>query len=284
MEKNNKLPVAYIIAETKTNTDELREYLASINSSIENNMKMSNNGLPVKDLEAFIEIISKLTDEEEWLDKSKIPNKQYIANIIKKDEFSPNSALNHSSATVLFDNVSMLFVKKLLQQRMVGLVVSDKAYNLPSFSFWIPPSFETDPKLMIAYAQVFSELNTIKNKLCENMKLYEISNADELRKKIQDISRIFPWGLQVNCGITAGFGTWRHLFHLCTDFHIDDEQRRVFLFLAKKMKSRYLSIFQDMVIEDVSGKQFGIDTINSHIDAWKLFRIKFKADVEKNKQ
>jgi len=170
----------------------------------------------------------------------------------------------------------MFFTKSILQKRLIGLTVTEKAYHLPKFNYWIPPAFETDPKLMVAYSHLFNQMNDIKNKVFESLKLWETKDNDEIRKKVQDVSRIFPLGAEVNCGITAGLGTWRHLLSLSTDFAYDDESRYVFLFLGKKFKERYPAVFQDMVLLDGAGKEFGLDTLNSSHDAWKLFKFSFR--------
>lgn len=272
----NILPISYIVSETRCNLDEWRAYWKESQSTMENDMKKANDGQKTKDAELFIEMISKVSDEEEWIDKSKTKNFDYILEILKRDKLSPNSPLNHCSVGVLFNNVSMLFVKKLLQQRLIGLNVTDKSYNLPNLNFWIPPVFESDPKLMVAYGHIFTQLNDIKNRVFENLKLWENQNNNEVRKQVQDVTRIIPQGAEVNCSATAGLGVWRHLFYSCTDFLNDDEMRYVLLFLGKKMKERYPAVFQDMVLQDAAGKEFGLDTLTSSHDAWKLFKFAFR--------
>jgi thymidylate synthase ThyX len=272
----NVLPVSYIVSETRCNLDEWRAYWKETNSTMETDMKKTNDGHKVKETELFVEMMSRVSDEEEWVDKSKTKNMDYIFELLKKDKLSPNSPLNHCAVSVLFNNVSTLFVKKLMQHRLIGLNITEKSYNLPKFNFWIPPVFETDPKLMVAYGQIFTQLNDIKNKIFEKLKLWENKDNDEVRKQVQDVTRIFPQGVQVNCGATAGLGTWRHLFYVSTDFLFDDETRYVMLHLGRKMKERYPAAFQDMVLQDVSGKEFGLDTLTSGHDAWKLFKFSFR--------
>lgn len=277
----NKLPTTYIVSETKCNLDECRLYWKEINSTMETDLKKANDGCKVKDTELFVEIMSKISDSEEWIDKTKSTNFEYVFEILKKDKLSPNSPLNHCSVSVLFNNVSILFNKNLLSNRMIGLNVTEKSYNLPKLNYWIPPTFEIDPKLMTAYSHVFNQLDEIKNKIFENLKLWETENNEEIKKKVQDVSRMFPLGAQVNCGVTAGLGTWRHLLYISTDFNYDDESRYTFLFLGKKLKERYPSIFQDMVLQDAAGKEFGLDTLNSSHAAWKLFKFSFRCINEK---
>ena len=272
----NILPTFYVVSETKCVLDEWRNYWKDTNSTMEMDMKKANDGQKVKDAELFIEMVSKVSDEEEWIDKSKTKNFEFIMEILKRDKLSPNSSLNHCSVGVLFNNVSMLFVKRVLQHRLVGLTVTDKTFNLPQLNFWIPPVFETDPKLMVAYGQIFSQMNEVKNRVFDTLKMWDIKNNDEVRKVVQDVSKILPQGAEVNCTISAGLGTWRHLFHISTDFLYDDETRYVMLFLGKKMKERYPAVFQDMVLCDVQGKEFGLDTLTSSHDAWKLFKFNFR--------
>ena len=274
---SNALPTSYIISESRIIVDEFNSYLKEKEQyDFLTNWKKKNDAPNMRETEALIEFMAKFTDEEEWLDKGSKQNREYLAEMLKKDQLSPKSPLNHCSVTVLFNNISMLAIKKILAHRLVGLTISDKPYNLPAFSFWIPPSFEADAKLSGAYGEIFAQLNVIKNQLVNRMKLWEIKDNEEVKKKVQDMSRLFPWGLQVTAGITAGLGTWRHLLKLCANQGSDDELRYTFLFLGKKLKERYGNVFQDMILEDAVGKKFGMDTLLSAPSAWKAFNIGFK--------
>lgn len=276
----NGLPSSHIIGETKMVPEGLRTFLHEIeDTTFEKEWKKRNDEDQVSPSEALVEMVARFTDEEEWVEDNQ-RNHDYLAMLIEKDKFSSNSLMNHGNVTVLFNNVSMLFVKKVLEYRSLGLQISDKPRNTLKMGFWVPPSLNEDNRIKEGYAQVYANLNDIKNGLINEMGIPELEDPEEIKSRLADVSRIMPWGSQVIAGMTAGLGTWRHLFYQTADWDVDSEIRFVFLHLAYKMKQRYGNIFQDMVVINRAGDTFGFGTILSSLDAWTDYRIHFK-DIEK---
>ena len=195
--------------------------------------------------------------------------------LIGKESESYNSPFDHSTVTVLFNNVSMMMVKNILEYRLNRLIISESARPVLKMGFWVPPAIETNENYKAAFSQVFANLNEIKTKFFESMDLANLSN-DEIHKKVADVSRIYPWGTQIICSMTAGLGVWRKLFELCGTFQADEELRFVFLHLAYKFKNRYQNVFKDMVLMNKNEEIFGFDTVVSSLDAWKDLKIHFK--------
>lgn len=268
----NGVPSSHIIAESKTVVDGLKTFLHEINETdFETEWKKRNQG-SVNTAEAVAEFASRFTDNEEWIE-DKQNNNDYIKMLLKKNEL--NSPLDHSTVTVLFNNVSMLFVKHLVECRLNNSVINSKESPVLKMGFWIPPTVEDNIQLQHAYAQVFANLNDIKTQW---LKYFDLKNKspEEINSIVHDVSRIFPWGTQVISCMTCGLHSWRQLFSLCSDFNVDSEIRFVLIHLAYKFKKRYPSCFQDMRVLDKDGNKYGIDSIVSSTDIWKGLKIDFK--------
>lgn len=270
----NGIPSTHIIAETKTVVDGLQTFLHETNDPDFEQEWKKRNQKSINPCEAVVEFANRFTDNEEWIEDTQ-PNKEYIAMLLKREDNNLHSMLDHSTVTVLFNNVSMLFVKQLLELRFNSATINSASSPIMRMGFWVPPTVEDSPELQTAYSQVFANLNDIKTQW---MKALDIANRspEDIEKIVRDVSRIYPWGTEVIACATCGMGSWRKLFKLCTDYAADPETRFVVLHLAYKFKKRYPSLFQDMIVLDDQDQTFGIDTIVSSADIWRTLRIGFK--------
>lgn len=270
----NGIPSSHIIAESKTVVDGLKTFLHEINDpEFEKEWKKRNQD-SVNPSEALIEFVSRFTDDQEWIDDTQV-NKDYIAMLLKRENDNLSSLFDHSTVTVLFNNVSMLFIKNLLEYRLNSATINSKTAPVMRMGFWVPPVVEDNLQLQTAYSQVFANLNDIKTQWLKSMDLAK-SKPEDIERMIRDVSRIYPWGTQVVASATCGLSTWRKIFKLCTDFSTDSEIRFVLLHLAYKFKKRYPSVFQDMIVLDDKDQVFGIDSIVSSTNIWKTLKIGFK--------
>jgi len=271
----NGLPSSHIIGETKLVVEGMETFLHEIDDqNFETTWKKVNQNEKINAAEAVIEYMARFTDIEEWVEDTQ-PNSEYIKRLIQKEDESCNSPFDHSTVTVLFNNVSMMLVKSVLEYRLNHLIISESARPVLNMGFWLPPAMESNENYKEVFSQIFANLNDIKTKFFESMDLANLTN-EEIHKKVADVSRIYPWGTQIICSMTAGLGIWRNLFKLAGSFNADPELRFIFLHLAYKFKNRYTHVFQDMVVMNAEGETFGFDTVISSLDAWKYLKIHFK--------
>ena len=270
----NGIPSTHIIAESKTVVDGLQSFLHEINNPDFKDEWQKRNQESVNPVEAVIEFVSRFTDDQEWIDDQQT-NADYMKMLLKQEEHNMRSMLDHSTVTVLFNNISMLLVTRLMELRLNVATVNSKTAPIMKMGFWMPPGIENNPQLHTAYSQIFANINDIKNQW---FKHFDISNlsSDEIEQVVNDVSRIYPWGSQVIACLTCGMSSWRQLFKLCTRYQEDPEIRFILLHLSYKFKKRYPSCFQDMIVTDASGKTFGIDSVVSSADIWKDLKIEFK--------
>ena len=270
----NGIPSSHIIAESKTVTDGLKSFLHEVNMpEFENDWKKRNQG-SINPAEAVIEFVSRFTDDDEWVQDIQ-DNKNYLQMLLENEEHNMRSMLDHSTVTVLLNNVSMLLINRIMELRLNIATINSKTAPILKMGFWMPPSIEDNPQLHTAYSQIYASMNDIKN---EWFKFFDVSSRsdDEIKHIISDVSRIYPWGSQTIACVTCGMSSWRNLFRLCTKYQEDAEVRFVLLHLAYKFKKRYPSCFQDMIVVNAAGTTFGADSIISSTEIWKELRIDFK--------
>jgi hypothetical protein len=106
----------------------------------------------------------------------------------------------------------------------------------------------------------------------------EKENAHLAEKIRSNIMRLLPVSTQFNLGINTSISSWRQLLIRASDFLSEDEMRYIFLNLAREFKTRYYSLFQDCVLEDIAGKQYGLDTLRTEDKAWYKYKLKFKLE------
>jgi hypothetical protein len=275
----NNIPKFYIVGDTKINPQTLEKYLSEngkdsiLKEWVENNPDSQK----ISSLEKFLEITGRTFGVYRDF---KGTNAAYLKEIIK----NPYSQFlfQQTNINIFFENVSINFLFLIMRLQIENLQLINEKITLDKLGFWLPPIMdqasqkEAGLKFGIGcsdLAQKVEELMTFYH--------YHILEKDnpQLAEKIRsNIMRLMPLSTQFNLGINTTISSWRQLLIRGTDFLSEDELRFIFLHLAREFKTRYYGAFQDFVLEDNTGKQFGLDTLRTEEKAWYKYKLKNKID------
>jgi hypothetical protein len=265
MNIENDMPQSFIISETKINTQSVESAVdAATKSKWSDKWKKRNLNNNVTDLEKIPEIAAEISGKLSNDDKSTDEyNKFMLPYLNEEDIFS------HTSITVAFVNVTRQFCYNF--RGFDGAVtVGDLNENM---TFWVPPSVSVNEKLAVQYGNAINELGqsieTMRRSSLEN-------NLDTVNKIYEAFDNLYPNSASVNCVCTGNLVEWKKFIVANSQFHSSDESRYVFMNLVRLMKIKWSSLFYDIVLEDPTGKQYGLDTINASPLAFKAFRISVK--------
>jgi hypothetical protein len=134
MKIRKETPSWFIIADSKTNQQSFQKFTDTFDTSFEttwikSNGKTQNVSTSEKILEALAANILDIKN-----DKS-LPNNVFIENNFNK--LIP--LFDHFNITVVFDQVSHLFVENILLQKLHNYHINQKRYH--DMCMWLPPAF-----------------------------------------------------------------------------------------------------------------------------------------------
>jgi hypothetical protein len=102
------------------------------------------------------------------------------------------------------------------------------------------------------------------------------SKVDSPDKITQVFDNLYPNSVSVNAVATGTLVDWKKFILTNAQFHSVDEARYVLMNLTRNMKMKWASLFYDVVVEDMNGKQFGLDTISASPLAFKSLKLSIK--------
>jgi hypothetical protein len=274
----NNIPKFYIISDTKINPQTLEKYLEESGKSdilkkwIENNPESQK----VTSLEKHLEITGRAFGLYTSLN---VNNAEYMKEILK----NPYSQFlfQQANVNIFFENISINFLFLVMRLQIEGLNLINEKITLDKLGFWLPPMMD-QPSQKEAALKFGLACSGLAQKIEELMTFYQFhiiekDNANLAEKIRSNIMRLMPVSAQFNLGINTTLSSWRQILIRASDFMSEDEMRYIFLSLAREFKIRYYSIFQDIVLEDINGKQFGLDTLRTEDKAWYKYKLKFKS-------
>lgn len=254
-------PSWFIIGDNKINVQTFQRYTDSyIGSDFEANwIKSNGKSTQVSQSEKLLEALG--SDFLGLKNTSNLPVNEFISKNFKKFE----NLFNHFTITIVFDEVSHLFVQCLLMAQE-SLKINQK--RLLDLSLWLPPIFENNA-LQNVYGELVGGTFTSIEQFIEAAKKNGVTEADALKTAFT----MQPLAQHSRIVVTANISTWRDILIKLSSFDTDDETRFIILHLCRDLKTRYLSFFSDMVFESKEGKIFGVDSISNE-GFWKNIKVK----------
>jgi hypothetical protein len=275
----NNLPKTYVVSDTKINTQTLEKLLADSNKSYLLKNWGENNKEPQKisSLEKHLEILGRYF---ELYSDEKYDNTSYFKEVLKNNY--SNFILQHANVNIVFTNISINFLMILLRLQESNMALINNKLGFEKLGFWLPPIMDQNSHkdASLKFGLACSNLAKSIDELLTYYNYSVISSEDNLlaEKLRSNIVRLLPISTQLSLGINCSILAWRQLLIKCTDFSSEDELRYVFMNLAKDLKVRYYSLFQDCVLEDSAGKTYGLDTLKTDDKMWYRFKLKFKLE------
>lgn len=160
------------------------------------------------------------------------------------------SAIEHSSMTVQFNDCSRGFTHELVRHRLMAITQESTRYvDESTFKVIIPPGKNADEKLV--------ELNlpdgkSLKVSFREWMEMNE-QMYKGLRKVgwvPQDARQVLPTAIKSQIVITANFREWRHILKMRCAINAHWEIREVMMGLLKDVQKRVPVVFDDFGIAE----------------------------------
>jgi hypothetical protein len=276
----NNIPTFYVVGDTKINPQTLEKFLKEsgkeniLTNWIENNPDAQK----VSQLEKFIELTGRSFGVHTDM---KADNANYIKELLK----NPYSQFlfQQANVNIFFQNISINFLFLMMRLQVENLNLVNEKINLDKLGFWLPPIMD-QPNQKDAALKFGLGCTDLAQRIEELLTFYhyhviEKENPSMAEKLRSNIMRLMPVSAQFNLGVNTTLLSWRQLLIRSTDFLSEDEMRYVFLNLARELKVRYFSIFQDCVLEDIGGKQFGLDSLRTEEKAWYKYKLKFKLEA-----
>ncbi len=266
MNVENDMPQAFIIAETKLNTQSIDSAIeAATKKKWSDEWKKRNLNSNITDMEKLPEIVGDITEKlyNEQRKSTEEYNKSMLPFLAEEEVFA------HTSITVAFVNVTRDFCYQLRNFKG-GVTVSEVRENI---TFWVPPSVSVDEKLAVEYGMTLNNLGQSIEKMREAAFKNKLDSPDKI---VETFDNLYPNSVSVNAVATGSLIDWKRFILTYGQFPCKDESRYVLMNLARLMKMKWTSLFYDIVVEDQSGKQFGLDTISASPLAFKALRLAIK--------
>lgn len=240
-------PEVHLIAETTINHTGMYNYLKSINA---HNYTLCGS----TDVESLIEVAGKTcymsfdTELNNNLTRvRKDDNYNYIGNILKVKH---ESVLEHGSVTLAFVNVTRVLTHELIRHR-AGCAYSQvsgryvrtnelKAYNPMCFNKEEAKQFN---QALIQIEILYQDLETKCFQRLDFEDKHDFTSKKEITSALR---RLLPNGQSNTIIMTANHRALRHIFKMRTTDHAEEEIRVVFRQVQKLLKTRYVSIYQDI--------------------------------------
>lgn len=222
-------PKVFVIAETKINDTELRQYLTEIGA------EGWNSDAP-SDIEELVEIMSRGcyksfgTELNKNITRTRDGNKPHLKNIIAVNH---GSVMEHAMISFQFVNVSRVFTHELVRHR-VGTAISQESLRyvrLDNLRLWIPSCFAKNDKAVAIFEQAFSQAEINYNELLSTETLgfaIDAGTMDVKKELTSAARRVAPIGLGTDIGWSCNIRSLRHIIELRTSPFAEEEIRLVF--------------------------------------------------------
>jgi len=239
-------PYVYLIAETKIESEQLREMLTALGETTAVDWLSKTRESSKSDGELLTEVAGRICYKSFGvglnpnITKIRNSSKEYLQNTLAKGD---GSIFEHATCTFAFLNVSRIFTHELVRHR-VGVAISQESmrYVRPTeISLWLPPDFRGKE------AQIRAIVENLESEYHDLESSYDWEKMDfAIKKKITSaLRRIIPDGIATSIIWTANHRTIRHVIAMRTAESAEVEIRYVFDRVARLMKERFPLIYDD---------------------------------------
>ena len=248
-------PEVYLIAETKTDPQQLKAALASLGKQTALEWLNKTKQASKSEGELLTEIAGRICYKSFGLGlnpnvtKIRQNSQDYIENTLAKGD---GSIFEHATCTFAFLNVSRVFTHELVRHR-AGVAISQESlrYVRPSdIKLWLPPDLEGRRK------EVKSIVEDIEQdyRSLEGSFEWDKLNFDVKKRITSALRRILPDGMATSIIWTANHRTIRHVIAMRTAEGAEVEIRYVFDKVARVMKERFPLIYHDFEYTELEDK------------------------------
>lgn len=242
-------PKVWKIAETRTNSEEIRSWLEYLDGTECLEHITGNDG------EQLIELAGRRCY------KSFKPGLNPNVSKVRKDseEYHRNtmsarhgSIDEHVSVTFAIEGVSRILTHELCRHR-AGTAFSQESLRyvrLNNIEFWIPEVFsqfgdEAAEKSIALTKKTVEYLESVQQELADIFQIEKIAKFDLKKKLTSAFRRLAPEGLATGIVFTANVRAMRHIIEVRTSSHAEEELRLVFGMIADIMIRDYPLLFGD---------------------------------------
>lgn len=176
----------------------------------------------------------------------------YFANVLKSGH---GSVLEHTSFGFILQNVSRVITHELVRHR-AGCAFSQESLRfvrLDDIKMWLPDWVDEDPELLSRILDHVDQAEELQLWMAAQFGLDDEGvSFHEKKHKTSFMRRLAPGGLATDILVTANVRAWRHMIAVRTALGAEEEIRLVFGMIARILKERCPSLFQDMT-RDIDG-------------------------------
>jgi hypothetical protein len=250
MKIRKETPSWFIVADTKINTQSFGKYTESLNIDADTNwIKSNGKAQTVSMAEKLLETLA--LDFLGITNENSIPSNEFFTKNFSKLE----TLFDHFNITIVFNEVSHLFIQNILLQKLSNYHINQKRFN--DMSIWLPPLLEHP-----IHSTIFGR--TIGD-IVGNIDGF-IQQATEHNLSLEDATKmaftLMPNAQHSKVIITASMSGWRQILTNLSKFGVDIETRYIITHLCRDLKLRYFGFFSDLVMSD--GKShYGADSITN---------------------
>jgi thymidylate synthase (FAD) len=239
-------PHVYLIAETKIDTEQLRDMLTALGESTALDWLDRTQASSKSEGELLTEVAGRICYKSFGIGlnpnvtKIRQDSRDYLQNTLSKGD---GSIFEHATCTFAFLNVSRVLTHELCRHR-VGVAISQESlrfYRPTEVSMWLPPEFRDKE------AKIKSIVENIESEYHDLEKSYDWKKTDfAIKKRVTSaLRRILPDGIATSIIWTANHRTIRHVITMRTAESAEVEIRFVFDKVARMMKERFPLIYDD---------------------------------------
>lgn len=237
-------PVVIKIAETKTNSEGIRQMLATLGvteAGASRFLKMPDNGETLCELAGRMCYQSFEIGLNPNVTRIREDSKEYFRNLLTKGD---GSVTEHGSVSFAFLGVSRVMTHELARHR-VGIGISQESLRyvrMRDIKFWVPdeltpPQREAMERAVQASERSYRDL--------EKTVPWDELPMDKKKRLTSALRRVLPDGLATNVVWTANHRTLRWVVEMRTDPAAEVEIRMVFDQVAQICVKDYPLLYQD---------------------------------------
>lgn len=237
-------PKHYIIADTKINTQSFESYCSLFNKDFEQTwIKHNGKAQQTSQSEKLATSIAN--------DMLQVPLNNENKELMKDNFGLYKQLFQHIHVTVVFDNVSHIFLENILLNKVDAIVNKKENDHL---GLWLPKELENSLSTSL-FGYLVGDIAENINKFIE-----KASNDIDPKEAIKLALKMAPMAKHLRLIVTSSINGWRNLILELTKLGIDDQTRFVMLHLYRDMKIRYNGFFNDFAIVN-DGKCYGTESI-----------------------
>ena len=260
MKIRKETPSWYIVSDSKINVQTFQKYTDAFKADYETLwIKANGKAQQVSPAEKLLETLA--SDFLGIKNDKCIPNSEFITSNFSKLE----PLFDHFSITIVFDEVSHLFLQNIFLEKLSNYHINQKRYH--DMSLWLPPAFE-HPLVGSVYGRMVGDNVGNIDRFIEEAKQNKVTPEDAVKTAFS----MMPLAQHSKIIVTASMSNWRKLLVDLSKFDMDIETRYIALHLCRDLKIRYFGFFSDMSLQTIDGKSYGVDSISNE-GFWKQVQI-----------